>query len=227
MSIKSRGFHGRKSFRSRLGLGLWRGGVECFKFLMLLALVLSLANCGLFFSGKGKGKSYVVKGKRYYILASANGFREKGLASWYGEPFHGRKTASGEVYDMDKISAAHKTLPLHTWVEVRNLDNNRSMTLRINDRGPFVSGRVIDLSRAAARELGVIGPGVAQVRLRAVTGRLAQQLTAMERANQGLAFLAQVGPGLLAGGRDNGILLAQGQGPVQAPSAGDGAIDNP
>ncbi|MDR2724705.1 MAG: septal ring lytic transglycosylase RlpA family protein [Candidatus Adiutrix sp.] len=195
--------------------------MECVKFLMLLALVLSLANCGLSFSGKGKGKSYVVKGRRYYILASANGVREKGLASWYGEPFHGRKTASGEVYDMDKISAAHKTLPLHTWVEVRNLENNRSMTLRINDRGPFVPGRVIDLSRAAARELGVYGPGLAKVRLRAVTGHRAQQLTAIERASQGLALLAQAGPALLAGGRDDRFLLAQG--PIRAPSAGDGS----
>jgi rare lipoprotein A len=122
---------------------------------MLLALVLALANCGLFYSGKGRGKSYVVKGRRYYILSSAKGFKEKGLASWYGEPFHGRRTASGEIYDMDKISAAHKTLPLHTWVEVRNLGNNRLLTLRINDRGPFVPGRIIDLSRAAAQELGI------------------------------------------------------------------------
>jgi hypothetical protein len=212
---------------------------------MLLALVLCLVSCGLFFSGKGKGKSYVVKGRRYYIMASANGFKEKGLASWYGEPFHGRKTASGEIYDMDKVSAAHKTLPLHTWVEVRNLDNKRSMTLRINDRGPFVSGRIIDLSRAAARELGVYGPGVAKVYLRAVTGRRATRLTAIERANQGLAFLARAGPGLLAGGDDGETLLAQGldqeatrltavelanqglaflaQGPDQAPSAGDSA----
>jgi rare lipoprotein A len=158
--------------------------------LALLALVLSLANCGLFFSGKGKGKSYVVKGKRYHVLASANGFREKGLASWYGEPFHGRKTASGEIYDMDKITAAHKTLPLHTWVEVRNLDNKQVITLRINDRGPFVSGRIIDLSRAAARELGVYGPGVAKVYIKAITGRRAQELAAAERAREIEALMA-------------------------------------
>jgi len=193
--------------------------LECVKFFMLLALVLCLVSCGLFFSGKGKGKSYVVKGRRYYILASANGFKEKGLASWYGEPFHGRRTASGEIYDMDKISAAHKTLPLHTWVEVRNLDNRRSMTLRINDRGPFVYGRIIDLSRAAARNLGVYGPGVAKVYIRAVTGRRAARLTAVERASQGLDFLARVGPGLMAGGDET--FLAQGL--DQAPSAGDAA----
>jgi rare lipoprotein A len=184
----------------------------------VLALVLSLASCGIFFSNKGKKKSYVVKGRRYYILSSAKGFKEKGLASWYGEPFHGRKTASGEIYDMDKVSAAHKTLPLHTWIEVRNMSNNRLLTLRVNDRGPFVPGRIIDLSRAAARELGVYGPGVAKVYIKAVTGRRAQQLEAVQRANLGLALLAQAGPGLRAGGGE-GALLARGQ--VQAPSAGD------
>jgi rare lipoprotein A len=198
--------------------------MECVKFLMLLALVLSLANCGLFFSGKGKGKSYVVKGRRYYILSSAKGCREKGIASWYGEPFHGRKTASGEVYDMDGISAAHKTLPLHTWVEVRNMGNNRLLTLRINDRGPFVPGRIIDLSRAAARELGIYGPGVAKVYLRAVTGRRARRLEAVQRAKQGLALLARAGSGLSAGGEEVGTRLAQSQ--TQAPSAGDVAGDH-
>jgi rare lipoprotein A len=199
--------------------------MECAKFLMLLALVLSLANCGLFFSGRGKGKSYVVKGRRYYILSSAKGFREKGIASWYGEPFHGRRTASGEIYDMDGISAAHKTLPLHTWVEVRNMGNNRLLTLRINDRGPFVPGRIIDLSRAAARELGIYGPGVAKVYLRAVTGRRAQRLEAVQRANLGLALLAQAGPGQAAGGEEVGARLARSL--AQAPSAGDAAGDLP
>ena len=214
-----RGSH--DSSRFRLGLVIWRSGVECVKFFLLLALVLSLANCGFFFSEKSKRKSYVIKGKRYYILASANGFREKGLASWYGEPFHGRRTASGEVYDMDRISAAHKTLPLQTWVEVKNLDNNRVMTLRINDRGPFVPGRVIDLSRAAARELGVYRPGLAKVHLKAITGRRAMQLTAVERANQGLALLAQAKPSLVTVGDDGGTQLARGQ--ITAPSAGGDA----
>jgi rare lipoprotein A (peptidoglycan hydrolase) len=188
------------------------------KLSIVLALVLSLAGCGLFFANKGKRKSYVVKGRRYYILSSAKGFKEKGLASWYGEPFHGRKTARGEVYDMDKISAAHKTLPLHTWIEVRNMSNNRLLTLRVHDRGPFVPGRIIDLSRAAARELGVYGPGVAKVYIKAVTGRRAQRLEAVQQANLGLALLAKIEPSLIAGG-DEGALLARGQ--VQAPSAGD------
>jgi len=91
---------------------------------------------------------------------------ETGLASWYGVPYHGRRTSSGEVYDMYQVSAAHREIPLGSWVEVTNLTNGRSLTVRINDRGPFVEGRIIDLSYAAASLLGVVGPGVAQVRVR-------------------------------------------------------------
>jgi rare lipoprotein A len=123
------------------------------------------------------GKSYVIKGKRYYILASAEGYRERGLASWYGEPFHGRKTASGEVYNMYELSAAHKTLPLHTWVEVRNTKTNQKLILRINDRGPFIAGRIIDLSRAAANELGVYRPGTAPVIVTALPPAQSKRLT--------------------------------------------------
>lgn len=85
------------------------------------------------------------------------------MASWYGEPFHGRRTASGEVYDMDGLSAAHQTLPLGTRIRVENHDNGRWLELRVNDRGPFARGRILDLSRGAARELDVIGPGTARV----------------------------------------------------------------
>ena len=91
---------------------------------------------------------------------------ERGVASWYGEPFHGRTTASGETYDMHRITAAHRTLPFHTWVEVLNQDNGRRLVVRVNDRGPFVRGRILDLSYAAARELGMIGPGTARIELR-------------------------------------------------------------
>jgi rare lipoprotein A len=90
---------------------------------------------------------------------------QEGLASWYGEPFHGRTTASGEVFDMEALTAAHRTLPFGTVVEVLNLDNGRSITVRINDRGPFVSGRIIDLSRRAAGEIDMIGAGVVRVRV--------------------------------------------------------------
>jgi rare lipoprotein A len=88
-----------------------------------------------------------------------------GVASWYGPGFHGRRTASGEIYDQDALTAAHQSLPFGTQVRVTNLDNGRAVDVRITDRGPFVDGRVIDLSRAAARVIGLIGPGVGRVRL--------------------------------------------------------------
>jgi rare lipoprotein A len=97
--------------------------------------------------------------------APGPGWTETGVASWYGHPYHGRRAASGEIYDMEKLTAAHRTLPFGTQVLVRNLDNDRTVTVRINDRGPFVKGRILDLSRAAARELAMIGPGTARVRL--------------------------------------------------------------
>ncbi len=116
------------------------------------------------------GRTYEVFGVTYRVLDSAEGFVERGMASWYGQAFHGRPTATGETYDMHRLSAAHRTLPLHTWVEVTNLDNGRRIVLRVNDRGPFArtSERVIDLSWAAARELDVIGAGTAPVEIRAL-----------------------------------------------------------
>jgi len=93
------------------------------------------------------------------------GSTETGIASWYGAPYHGRRTASGEVYDMQQLTAAHRTLPFETWVEVTDLDNGKRVEVRITDRGPFVDGRIIDLSHAAARAIGLIGPGVVRVRI--------------------------------------------------------------
>lgn len=93
------------------------------------------------------------------------GETETGLASWYGDPYHGRQAASGETYDKMKFTAAHRTLPFHTWVRVTNLENNRFTTVRINDRGPFIEGRIIDLSQAAAMAVDMIGQGTALVRL--------------------------------------------------------------
>lgn len=116
----------------------------------------------------GIPKPYRVMGKWYQPLADADGFRQKGLASWYGKQFHGRKTSNGETYDMYGVSAAHKTLPLGTMVHVTNLENGKTLTLRINDRGPFVRGRIIDLSYGAAKKLGVVGPGTARVEVVAV-----------------------------------------------------------
>ncbi len=99
--------------------------------------------------------------------AASSGWSEEGLASWYGgdDGFEGKPTASGEIYDSSKLTAAHRDLPLGTVVSVTNLDNGKSVQVRINDRGPFVHGRVIDLSRAAANKLGLLGPGVGPVRL--------------------------------------------------------------
>jgi rare lipoprotein A len=93
------------------------------------------------------------------------GYTEEGNASWYGNPFHGRRASNGEVYDMNKLTAAHRTLPFETMVRVTNLNNGRSTTVRITDRGPFVDNRIIDLSQAAAREIESIGPGVVPVRI--------------------------------------------------------------
>ena len=106
---------------------------------------------------------YEVFGKRYQIIPSSLGYLEIGIASWYGKKFHGRLTAMGETYDMFEISAAHKTLPLPTVVKVTNLDNGRTITIRVNDRGPFHEDRVIDLSWAAAKALGFETQGTAPV----------------------------------------------------------------
>ena len=98
------------------------------------------------------------------------GFAETGVASWYGHPYHGRRTSNGEVYDMDEMTAAHLRLPFGTILRVRNLDNGRDIEVRINDRGPFVKSRILDLSREAARRLDMIGPGTARIRLEVLAG---------------------------------------------------------
>jgi len=116
-------------------------------------------------SKRGNPSSYVVFGKRYYVLNSSAGFVQRGVASWYGTKFHGRSTSSGEIYNMHAMTAAHKTLPIPVYVHVRNLDNGRSTVVWVNDRGPFISGRIIDLSYAAAKKLGVDGPGTANVEI--------------------------------------------------------------
>jgi rare lipoprotein A len=96
------------------------------------------------------------------------GDTETGVASWYGHPYHGRRSANGEIYDMEKLTAAHRTLPFDTWVRVVNLGNGKTVEVRITDRGPFVAGRVIDLSHRAARDIDLIGPGTARVRIQVI-----------------------------------------------------------
>ncbi len=123
-------------------------------------------------SGKGghykTGKPYRVSGHTYYPLPTANGYDKIGVASWYGRDFHGKLTANGERYDMHALSAAHKTLPLPSLVRVTNLENGRSVVVRVNDRGPFVKRRLIDLSYAAANALGYTGQGTTRVRVQAL-----------------------------------------------------------
>ena len=115
---------------------------------------------------------------------------ETGVASWYGVPYHGRRAASGEIYDMEKLTAAHRSLPFETWVEVTNLSNGRSVGVRINDRGPFLHGRIIDLSQAAARDIGMLGPGTARVQLRVIAPPAGAQLASSPQAAPPLAWYA-------------------------------------
>ena len=120
---------------------------------------------------KATQRPYVIKGITYIPIPSASGYRESGIASWYGEPFHGRRTSNGEIYDMYGDTAAHKTLPMDTMLLVKNLDNGRSTVVRVNDRGPFVRERIIDLSFTKAKELGVVGKGTARVEIVALEER--------------------------------------------------------
>ncbi|WP_322521792.1 septal ring lytic transglycosylase RlpA family protein [Guyparkeria halophila] len=120
------------------------------------------------YSTRGNPDNYTVLGKRYTVLASNAGFRERGVASWYGNKFHGRPTSSGEPYDMYKMTAAHKSLRLPTYVRVTNLDNGKSVVVRVNDRGPFVEGRIIDLSYAAAHKIEMTGKGTVPVEIEVI-----------------------------------------------------------
>jgi len=116
----------------------------------------------------GNPASYVVYGKRYHTLSSSKGYKEQGMASWYGTKFHGKRTSSGEPYDLYGMTAAHKTLPLPTYVEVTNLRNDRSVIVKVNDRGPFHDDRLIDLSYTAAVKLGIVGHGTGHVEVTAI-----------------------------------------------------------
>jgi rare lipoprotein A len=117
----------------------------------------------------GNGPVYEVLGKRYTVMPSGSGYQERGVASWYGKKFHGNLTSNREVYNMYAMTAAHKTLPLPTYVRVRNLSNNRSIVVRVNDRGPFVHNRIIDLSYAAAIKLDMIKDGTSLVEVTAIS----------------------------------------------------------
>lgn len=121
----------------------------------------------------GNKSPYTVNGKTYRVMQSEQGYSERGFASWYGEKFHGHKTSNGEIYDMFQLSAAHKSMPIPGYLRVTNLENNRSIVVRVNDRGPFHSERIIDLSYAAAYMLGFDNKGTAMVEVEAIVPTLA------------------------------------------------------
>lgn len=127
-------------------------------------------------------RPYVINGITYYPIPSAVGYVEQGIASWYGEPFHGKKTSNGETYNMFGDTAAHKTLPMNTMLLVKNLENGRSTVVRINDRGPFVQERIIDLTQTKAQELGIIGKGTAKVEIVALGAQQAPEETMVASA---------------------------------------------
>lgn len=120
-------------------------------------------------SARGNPPFYDVNGKRYFVMSDATGYVERGIASWYGPGFHSGLTSSGERYNMYAMTAAHKTLPLPTYVRVTNLQNGKSVVVRVNDRGPFKDGRIIDLSYTAAAKLDMLKDGTAFVEVRALT----------------------------------------------------------
>jgi rare lipoprotein A len=117
---------------------------------------------------RGNPPFYDVLGRRYYVLPTSDGYHARGVASWYGRDFHGLATSSGETYNMNAMTAAHTTLPIPTWVEVTNLDNGKHVVVKVNDRGPFVDNRLIDLSYAAALQLDMVRNGTARVEVRAL-----------------------------------------------------------
>ncbi|MBU0730056.1 MAG: septal ring lytic transglycosylase RlpA family protein [Proteobacteria bacterium] len=128
-------------------------------------------------------RPYKIDGKKYYPLPSSQGYAETGIASWYGKQFHGRLTSNGERYDMHGMTAAHKTLPMHTWLVVKNLENDKEIVVRINDRGPFVKGRIVDLTLTGAKKLEMDQQGTARVEILALgeTGEFQQGNRKVER----------------------------------------------
>ena len=153
----------------------------------------------------GNPPFYEVDGKRYVVLPSAVGYSERGVASWYGSDFHGGRTSTGETYDMHAMTGAHPTLPLPTWVRVTNLENGRSVVVRLNDRGPFAKGRIIDLSRAAAEQLDMVRAGTARVEVVSLAGAAGAPAAAAYYAQAGAFGSRQNAEALAARLRDAGI----------------------
>lgn len=139
-------------------------------------------------------KPYVVNGKRYYPTIVNIGDIASGIASWYGPDFHGKKTSNGEIYNMYAMTAAHKTLPMDTIVKVTNLNNSKEAIVRINDRGPFVQGRVIDLSKSAASKINMIATGTAPVKIEVIGfNGISNPKSYMPHSFEGGIFMVQIG----------------------------------
>lgn len=148
-------------------------------------------------SKTGNMEQYTVFGKQYKVMDSAANFKEQGTASWYGQKFHGRKTSSGEIYDMHAMTAAHKHLPLPTFVRVTNLENNQSVVVKVNDRGPFVGDRIIDMSFAAAQLLGMVQKGTAPVLVEGLsTHHVAQNNPAPPAVVEAQVAAVPIGPAI-------------------------------
>jgi rare lipoprotein A len=175
-------------------------------------------------SALGNPPFYDEMGRRYYVLSTANGYLETGVASWYGPSFHEKSTSSGELYDMYGMTAAHKTLPLPTYARVTNLKNGRSVVVRINDRGPFIANRLIDLSYTAAAKLDMLREGTTLVEVRALAPERPEVLPVAPAAAG--AFYLQAGAfadprnaqRVLARLRDAGV---DGAFVVEPPAGGD------
>jgi rare lipoprotein A len=166
-------------------------------------------------SGRGNPPFYDVLGKRYHVLPTSAGYVARGVASWYGRDFHGLSTSSGETYDMHAMTAAHTTLPLPTWVEVTNLTNGKRVVVKVNDRGPFVDNRIIDLSYAAATALDMVQTGTTRVEVRTVAPPLDSMRADAGRDARGRATQARAG------------MPAVGQRMEQLPRAAADAVSAP
>jgi len=153
-------------------------------------------------------KPYVINNRIYYPIPSSYGFTQSGIASWYGTDFHGRKTSNAETYNMYEMTAAHKTLPMNTILLVKNLENNREIVVRVNDRGPFVRGRVLDLSYSAAKKLGIVNKGTARVHLTALgdAKKDSEELRRMAKTFYTGEFYVQIGS---FANRNNALRLQQ------------------
>ena len=182
-------------------------------------------------------RPYTINGKTYYPTTVSVGDTALGIASWYGPNFHGKKTSNGETYNMNAMTAAHKTLPMNTMVRVTNLGNGAQTTVRINDRGPFVAGRIIDLSKAAATSIGMIGTGTARVKLEVVgfygdgknyqnTGSLSSPPSVYNSKNWGSGVSGTIITAGISGAMSGGISGAVSSASLAAKSAAKSAANS-